>query len=45
MPDKVPDKIPTYEELEEQWGPDMMSFFHDMVSPDKPRDRENEEEA
>lgn len=41
MPDKTPkpDNIPTFEELQEQWGPDMMSFFHDMVSPDKPQDR------
>lgn len=36
MPDKPPDKIPTFEEFVEAMGPDAMSFMHDMVSPDDP---------
>jgi hypothetical protein len=46
MPAKKPDpeKIPTFEEIKEEWGPDMMSFFHDMVSPNNPEERGPEEE-
>lgn len=46
MPDKPapkPEDVPSYEDIEKQWGPDLMSFFHDMVSPDKPEERGEEE--
>lgn len=45
MPDKVPDKIPTFEEFTDNLGPDAMSFMHDMVSPDDPDEHGDEEEA
>ena len=45
MPEKPdPDKIPTFEEMQQEIGPGMMSFFHDMVSPDDPQERGDEEE-
>ena len=44
MPDQNPDdKIPTLEEIEQEWGFDKMSFFHDMVSPNDPEERGDEE--
>jgi hypothetical protein len=45
MPDKPdPEKIPTLEEMQEELGPDVMSFFHDMVSPNDPKERGDQEE-
>jgi hypothetical protein len=46
MPDQkpTPDKIPTFEEMQEELGPDMMSFLHDMVSPNDPPERGPEED-
>jgi hypothetical protein len=29
-------QFPTFEQLHQALGPDMMSWMHDMVSPDKP---------
>lgn len=47
MPDQTPksENIPSYEEIEKEWGLDMMSFFHDMVSPDDPQERGDEDRA
>ena len=45
MPTKPdPEDIPTLEEMQEELGPDVMSFFHDMVSPNDPKERGDEEE-
>lgn len=45
MPDKTPkpEEIPTFEELQDQWGPNMMSFFHDMVKPDSQNEEDEED--
>ena len=40
MPDK---QIPTYDEIVDELGLDAMSFFHDMVSPNHPKDRGEDE--
>lgn len=46
MPDKPdPDKIPTVEEIEKEWGYDAMSMFHSMVSPNDPKERGEDEET
>jgi hypothetical protein len=46
MPDQpAPEKIPTYEEIEKELGFDAMSFFHDMVSPNDPLERGEDEET
>jgi hypothetical protein len=44
MPKKQPkpEDIPTLEEIQKEWGPDTMSFFHDMVS--SPEDQIQEEQ-
>ena len=45
MPDQPPpEKIPTLEDVQKDLGLDAMSFFHDMVTPDTPAEREENEE-
>jgi hypothetical protein len=36
-------KVPTYEEAEEELGPEAMSFFFDMIRQDDMPDEEKEE--
>jgi hypothetical protein len=46
MPDQPPpEKIPTLEQIEKEWGFDVMSMFHSMVSPNNPHERGDEEES
>ena len=35
-----PEKIPTYEDIEKELGPDLMSFMSEMLSEPKDRDEE-----
>jgi hypothetical protein len=41
MPDDPKDP-PTYEEVERELGPDLMSFMSEMVRPDREEEREEE---
>jgi hypothetical protein len=41
MPDKPKDP-PTYEEVQRELGPDLMSFMSGMVRPDQHEEREDE---
>jgi hypothetical protein len=35
-------KIPTFEEFQDEIGPEAMSFFMEMVRQDSPEEKENE---
>jgi hypothetical protein len=41
MPDK-PKNLPSYEDIEQELGMDAMSFFSDMVRPDRHEEREED---
>lgn len=46
MPDEPKDQsknLPTYEDALEKLGPDVMSFFSNMVRPDQHEQRDEEE--
>jgi hypothetical protein len=44
MPDQQPKDPPSYEEVESELGPDLMSFMSEMVRPDQHEEREDEQQ-